>query len=343
MWWIFAKWGGNQGTASMKNKVLKYGLMGVGALFALVALAVVWLQLTYEHDYSSTPLPPITASADPDTIARGEYVVHALAHCSACHAPAEMVEQKQLPADKLDLSGGGHFPAGPFGDFYATNLTADEATGLAKASDGQIARAIRHGVDREGRLAAFMKFTVGNMADEDLTAVVSYLRTLPAKERAVPKDEWGILAKALSSKMTPRHEPPIEYVAPGGISVERGRYLANGPAACYTCHTPRDVIAGFVEAGPRFSGSSEAEPDPTDPDFEFITPNLTPGAGGVVGAWSEDQFVERFRRGVAFKGSIMPWDNFKQMTEQDIRSIYQYLKTVPAAAGPSMPGRVPKG
>lgn len=324
-------------------KALKVVGMVVGGIALLVTGLIGWVQFTYEKDYSSVGLPSVQASTDPAVIAQGEYVVHALSHCSACHAPAEAFAELKLADDKHDLSGGGHFPAGPFGDFYAANLTPDPDTGIGKLSDGQVARTIRHGVDRNGRYAALMALAVGNLADEDLVAVVSYLRSIPPKRREVAKEEWGFLAKALSGKFVPRQEPLLKYVPPGEPSVERGSYIANGPAACYMCHTPRDPMQGFAEVGPRFSGTPEGEPDKTDPTYELIAPNLTPKEGTVTSQWTEDQFVARLHGGRAYAGSTMPWENFAQMTDADARSVYRYLKTLPPAEGPTGPTRRPIG
>ena len=314
------------------KKLLK--VLGVlfGVVVVLIIGALVYVNATAVRDFSSTPLPNITASKDPEVIARGEYVVNAQAHCSICHQKVEFAKQRVLGAELAALEGGYAFEAGPFGTFYAANLTSDEETGLGKLSDGQLARSIRHGVNRHGRLAAFMSFAVGDMADEDLTAVVSYLRTLPPRKNAVKDDEWGIIAKALSGSFNPRPAPPatLTYVPPGGISVERGQYLANGPAFCYGCHTPADPMKGFAAAGPRFSGEASAEPDPTDAAFEFVTPNLTPDPEtGLITKWSEDDFVKRLKAGGAFPGSKMPWPNFARLTEDDMRSLYRYLRQLP--------------
>ena len=123
----------------------------------------------------------------------------------------------------------------------------------------------------DGRLDVFMTFSVGSMADEDLVAVLSYLRSLAPIKNAVPKDEWGFIAKALSGKFNPRTEAPPKYVAPGGVHVERGEYLANGPGNCYGCHSPVDVMSGMALKGPRFSGAYEPEPDNVEKGFEYMT------------------------------------------------------------------------
>ncbi len=315
----------------------------VGVLVVVVVGLVAWVQATYEIDFSHVQAPLIVASADPAVVARGEYLVHAVAHCSACHGPPDAAAQRKLGADPKDLRGGFQMKAGPFGTFYPANLTSDAATGLGQVDDGKVARAIRSGVDRHGRFAAFMRIGVGPISDEDLTAVVSYLRSLPPVPNAVQADEWGFIAKALAGKFQPRQGTPPAHVPEGGISVERGAYLANGPAVCAACHTPSDPMQGFALTGALFSGGAEADPDPTDPASEIVPPNLTSHATGVLKNFTEDAFLARFRAGPAFAGSKMPWLNFGKMTDDDVRSIYRYLQSVPPADHDVGPSRRAKG
>ena len=54
---------------------------------------------------------------------------------------------------------------------------------------------------------------------------------------------------------------------------------------------------------------------------------------------TEDQFVARFRQGRVLPGSPMPWQGFARLTEEDLRAIYRYLKSVPPVkndVGPPM-------
>ncbi|MBL9037273.1 MAG: cytochrome c, partial [Archangium sp.] len=196
----------------------------------------------------------------------------------------------------------------------------------------------------DGRLAVFMRLACADLADEDLVAVVSYLRTLPPKKHAVPADEWGVAAKALSSLFDPKPTPALTWVPAGGVSAERGAYLANGPAFCVDCHTPRDPMRGFAPKGPLFSGEDQGQPEHGDPSFELVAPNLTPDPEtGHMTTWSEDGFVARLRGGRAFPESTMPWENFARMTEDDLRSIYRYLRTVAPARHDVGPIRRPTG
>ncbi len=304
-------------------------MKALGVLLILIVVVATggftYVQATWDRDFSDVPLPAITASRDSATIARGEYLVRTVAHCAECHALASN------PEAGIDgpLSGGYAFEIPMFGRFVAANITSDSVSGIGALSDGQVARVIRSGVDRHGRMAAFMAFSVGAMSDEDLTAIVSYLRTQPAVRKANDPDEWGLAAKALAGTMKPRQTPPPVHVAAGGVSIERGRYLALGPGACTTCHTPVNPLT-FAEDGPPLSGSTQAEPDATEPGFEFVIPNLTPdSATGHITNWSEEQFVARFKQGPVYPGSKMPWEAFRRLTDDDARSIYRYLRSVP--------------
>jgi mono/diheme cytochrome c family protein len=332
----------------MKRKVLWAVGIGFGVLSLAAGAFYLKVELTYRRDFSSTPLPALHASEDPETIARGRYVVHALAHCSACHGPAERANERRLADDLDDLRGGYVMKAGPFGTFYPANLTPDAETGIGKLSDAELARVIRHGVSPGGQLDPLMSFAVGPMADEDLVGVISYLRSIKPVKNPTPKDEWGFVAKALSSKFAPNMSTAPAYVpapANGGASTERGEYLANGPALCAGCHSPYDVAAGFELKGAKFSGEMEADPDPTDPAYEIAAPNLTPDPkAGVLASYTEDAFVDRFKKGGrAVKGSKMPWENFGRMTEDDLKSVYRYLSKVPPAPRLVGPSRRPKG
>ena len=66
----------------------------------------------------------------------------------------------------------------------------------------------------------------------------------------------------------------------------------------------------------------------TAPGTKFVSPNLRPG--GHLAQWDEAAFVRRFKHGVA-TASPMPWDAYARMTDDDLRAIYRYLATLPAA------------
>ena len=317
-------------------------LKGIGILVGLIVVVLAgaygWVSATWNADYSAMARPSVRASTDPAVIAHGEYLFHAVAHCSVCHGGPSGPTRKR--GDRWPAVGGYQWHAEPFGTFVARNLTADRETGVGAQSDGDLARAVRSGVDHQGRFMPFMKLGVGPIADEDLAAVISYVRTLAPVRREEEPEVWGLVGKYLAAttlKPSPKVPPP--YVpASAEPSAARGAYLANGPAACRFCHTKHDAMAGFVETGVPFSGG-DVEGDETDPVAEFEAPNLTPDpASSPLAAWDEATFVTRFRGGKAFRGSSMPWESFAEMTEADVRSLYRYLRTltpVTVVAGPS--------
>ena len=318
----------------MLRKALK--ALGILLLVVLVggSIFVAMRQnLTFE-----APYPEVTASVDPAIVERGRYIVRNLAPCASCHGDPTQRAAFFTGGD-VPLSGGFVFDIPP-GQFYARNLTPDGETGLGKVSDRAIARALRHGVGHDGRaLLPFMEMQ--GLSDDDLVAVVSYLRTLPAVSNPVPAHHYTVLGKVvkatvLANPVGPATPPPAR--APRGASVETGRYLVESVSLCWACHTKRSQMTGAL-TGPRFGGTTDfTETD--DPDHSWSPPNITSDPEtGRLGALDEDGFVARFRLGRIIPGSPMPWQAFSRLAEEDLRAMYRYLKTVPAVkndVGPPM-------
>jgi mono/diheme cytochrome c family protein len=305
--------------------MLKRILLGAGAVLAVViVVGVTLVELRWKRTFD-VPLPDLRASTDPEVIARGRYLVYGPAHCAYCHNTAETgaaLDRGEQPP----LSGGMVFKL-PVGTFRTPNLTPDSATGIGAMSDGHIARMVRYGVRRDGRAGLpFMNFH--DLSDADLVAVVSYLRSQPAVSHAVLPHEPNFIGKAMMAfvikPISPRAPPPPE--SPAGVTVERGAYLVSAVAECADCHTERSLMSGAF-TGPRLAGGVAMESDSAG--IEFVPPNLTPEPRtGRIAAWSEDQFVARFRQGRVIPGSPMPWNAFARMSDDDLRAIYRYLCTV---------------
>ena len=215
--------------------------------------------------------------------------------------------------------------------FRAPNITPDPATGIGAASDGAIARALRHGVGIDGRaLLPFMEMQ--GLADDDLTAIVSYLRTQAPVVHAVPPHEYNLLGRVvcttvLANPIGPAEPPPA--VAPRDIGIETGRYLAGSVSNCWACHTERSPSTGEL-LGPRYGGARFMPGGGAD--TVWAPPNLTPDprTGRLMQlGLTEDGFVERMRAGPLLPGSPMPWDVYRRMTEGDLRSIYRFLMSLP--------------
>jgi mono/diheme cytochrome c family protein len=309
----------------MKLRRLALGIGGVvGILLATFAVYVASRQnLRFE-----LPPPQLVASHDPAVVARGEYVVRRLANCPYCHADPNRLRETLAGSDDVPLSGGRTWSIPP-GTFRAYNITSDKRAGIGAVSDGQIARALRFGIGREGRaLLPFME--IQGLADDDLVAVISYLRTLPASPNVVPPHDYNLLgrvvrATVLANPVGLKARPPEH--APSGPTVENGRYLAEHVANCWACHTERSMKTGEL-VGARFAGG-DMEDDLQPARRTWHAPNLTPDPKtGRTGQMNEDQFVQRLRAGSVLEGSPMPWNNLAKLNEDDLRAIYRYLRTL---------------
>lgn len=300
--------------------------IGAGVLVTVGALVVateVRQSRTFEAD-----APDIHASRDPAVIARGRYLVEGPAHCADCHGDPRAAES----AHDVPLSGGRTFHL-PVGVFYVPNITNHAEKGVGRYRDEDIARILRHAVRPDGRaVLPFMPFA--DLSDDDLGAVVSYLRTTEPVDSAPPPHEVSAVGHVVKAwVLTPRGpSAPPPKVSPSGPTVENGRYLAHSVANCVGCHTKMDMRTGAL-VGPIFAGGA-THPSTSDPTKSFVTPNLTPDERwGWITSWSEDAFVARMHAGRAAPGSPMPWASFQRMSDDDLRGIYRYLRTVPKAGG----------
>ena len=310
-----------------------------GILVTLVLLAgagVILVEARWKRRFEA-PYPAIAASQDPAVVARGEYLVYGAAACAYCHLPREDWGRLDR-GERLPLSGNHLFRL-PFGDIFSANLTPDTATGIGRRTDADLARILRYGVRADGRAAfPLMEF---QLTDEDLTAVVSYLRTQRAVTLNVPEHQLSRFGKALMAfAIAPVTPPSAPAKSPVGPTVERGAYLANHVSSCVACHTNRGPDGALV--GPAFGGGQRMDVA-ADSTKVFVTPNLTPDpATSPVGAWSEDAFLARFRAGELFPGTPMPWGAFKRFTDDDLRAIYRYLRSLPPSRNPTGPPVQPR-
>jgi mono/diheme cytochrome c family protein len=308
--------------------VVRKILLGLLALVAVAVAAGAVFVASRQHLKFDAPLPQVAASADSAVIARGHYIVRDVANCTNCHGDPAQHAAIVAGAD-VPLSGGFTFDIPP-GSFHVRNITPDDETGIGRFPDGAIARALRNGIGHDGRaLLPFMEMQ--GLSDEDLVAVVSYLRTQPPVHSPVPAHKYNVLgaivkATILANPVGPSQPPP--QASPHGATLENGRYLVESVALCWACHTQRDEKTGQL-TGPRFGGSPEFK-ESADPTHVWAPPNITSDATtGRLGTMTEDEFVDRFRGGRLIPNSPMPWQGFQRMAEQDLRAMYRYLKSVP--------------
>jgi mono/diheme cytochrome c family protein len=110
---------------------------------------------------------------------KGFYLV-TVAHCMECHTP---MGPRGREFDARLGAGGFEFP-GPWGVSVSPNITSSKDKGIGAWTDDEIKRAITQGVSRDGsKLKPPMGYHYyATVAADDLDAMVTYLRTVPAKE-----------------------------------------------------------------------------------------------------------------------------------------------------------------
>lgn len=124
---------------------------------------------------------PVKAPSPDDKLAYGAYLAGPLGHCLECHTPMSPDGRFQYAT----MLGAGGFPFnGPWGLSVAKNITSHPEAGLGGWTDAEIERAIRQGVDRHGgKLKPPMPYAYyARISAADMSALVAFLRTLPAKK-----------------------------------------------------------------------------------------------------------------------------------------------------------------
>src|SRR5687768_13273334 len=176
------------------KKILKWTVIVLVVLIAGISTITATRQnTTYEAAY-----PVIKASTDSAVIARGKHLVFDVAHCAACHSKANADSLLKLGLD-VPLSGGFAFEL-PLGNIYTKNITPDTLTGIGRYTDGEIARVLRYGVHPTGK-AVFDFMPFHNMSDEDLRAVISYLRAQKPVRNQVPDHQLNVMGNIVKAFM----------------------------------------------------------------------------------------------------------------------------------------------
>jgi mono/diheme cytochrome c family protein len=263
----------------------------------------------------------------PERLARGEYLTENLLGCFACHSDRDWA---QHDAPELPGTKGGGSPSFPLqdlpGQVYPPNISPDRETGAGDWSDDQLARAIREGIGHDGRaLFPFMPYeNFRHLSDEDLASVIVYLRSIPPIRRVVPRTELVFPVKYLIRSAP---EPLSQPVPAPDLStpVQRGDYLVT-IGGCRDCHTVQrngqrnaalDLSGGFLLRGPW---------------GEVASVNLTPDPSGIP-YYDEGLFLEVMHTGYVKArkiSQIMPWWSFRHLTDEDLKAMFAYLRTVPA-------------
>jgi mono/diheme cytochrome c family protein len=148
------------------------------ALFILARVGFSKLNARFNN-----PVEDVQVAGTPDQIARGERLANL---CVSCHTSGN-----QLPLSGSNFAVKFEFP--PLGTLYAPNLTP--SGNIKDWTDREVIRAIREGVHKNGRsLLVMPSATMRNMSDEDVQALVAYLRSQLATGQPTPDVQFNVLA-----------------------------------------------------------------------------------------------------------------------------------------------------
>lgn len=300
----------------------------------LVVLLVVVAACGYGYlmfAYPNVP-PPTNVKFDgsPERLARGKYLTDHVVGCTTCHTKRDWTKYAgPVMQDRLG-AGGEEFNLGPAGKLISPNITPAV---IGSWSDGELLRAVTQGVTPDGRpLFPLMPYPhFGSLDEEDVHAVLAYIRTLKAIEGEAPIGKLNfplnLIVRTIPAANTFTKRPsPDDKVA-------YGRYMTKA-ALCTDCHTPIDD-RGTPLPGMDFAGGMEFY----ETGYRVRSANITPDASTGIGSWTEQQFIDKFKgfqnptnatlaEHERAQNTVMPLLEYAGMTREDLSAIYAYLRTV---------------
>jgi mono/diheme cytochrome c family protein len=289
-------------------KALRYFFAGL-LLVIVATVGIVYGASSYRLGRKhAVNVRQISIATDAATIERGRHMVTTRG-CMDCHGP--------------DLAGAKVIDDPMAGKIHGANLTRGAGGLPSDYNDVDFLRAIRHGVTREGRPLVLMpsqEYTT--LSDEDVSAMIAYLKTVPAVDRPRGPVSPGPIVRMLmvlgQVKLATEeidHDAIQAAAITPAISAEYGKYLS---ASCIGCHGP-NLSGGKIPGAP--------------PDWPSAA-NLTPHESTSIRNWTETQFVEVMRTQQRPDGSklspVMP-AAFGLMTDVELKALWAYIHTIPSA------------
>lgn len=114
--------------------------------------------------------------------------------------------------------------------------------------------------------------------------------------------------------------------------LKRGEYLVESVSLCYGCHTSFDARGRDVPQLTEAKGAGRALTD--ESGLRVVAPNITPDPETGIGRWTDDELARAIREGIGRDGRalfpMMPYQNFRHMSDEDLASVIVYLRAQPA-------------
>ena len=306
----------------LKIAILRWGGVIIAGLLTLISTTLLVIALIgfYKlNERYDNPVANVQVTGTAAQIARGQQLAHM---CVNCHAT-----DSQLPLSGTDMAA--KFPFPPLGTLYAPNLTP--SGNITDWTDGEVIRAIREGVHKNGRSLLIMPaVTYRNLSDDDVQALVAYLRSQPATGGLTPSTQFNLLGALFLNlgDFQTAQQPVGSVTVPQPGTPEYGKYMVD-ILGCRFCHG--DQLQGKLDNG---------QPGPPP------GPNLTL----IVPKWTEEQFMTFFNTGElpggktvpiltlpsGFSEPRMPWPMVRAATtDEELMAMYAYLHSLPLLEGPT--------
>ena len=303
-----------------------FKIIGIGLL---IIIALIGLGATYinSNDLPSYEVQTIDFQADinPESVARGKKIVSML--CASCH----------MNREKGNLTGTQMLDApSEFGVIYSQNITNDKTHGIGDWTDSEILYLLRTGIKRDGKYSPPYMAKLPHMADDDINAIISFLRSDDPLVAADPipdqPSQPSFLTKLLCQVVMKPFPMPTEKIAMPDTTnvIELGEYLAHN-LDCFSCHSADFKTNDFLhpEKSPGYFGGGNK---PLNLEGKIVlTPNLTPDPETGIGKMTEEQFIRAVRYGLkSGEASLQyPMLPYPALTDLEASAIFKYLKTIP--------------
>ena len=309
-------------------KTLLKIVAGLVLLLVLVA-ACGFAYLTFAFP-KVPPAPTVKFDTSPERLARGKYLNDHVVGCTTCHSQRDWTKFSGPVKDEGFGAGDQEFSLGPGGVLYSKNITP---AAIGTWTDGELLRAVTQGVSKDGTpLFPLMPYPhYGAMSEDDVHAVLAYIRTLKAVEGTARERKLNFPLN-LIVRTIPKANTYGTRPSPGD-KVAYGKYMT-AAALCSDCHTPIDE-QGTPLPGMDFAGGMEI----LETGYRVRTANITPDANTGIGSWTEQQFIDKFKGFEApsnatlaeherAQNTPMPITAYAGMTREDLSAIFAYLRTV---------------
>lgn len=306
------------------KKFFKGLLFLVLAVIVLVGCFAAYIQIDGIPKYETEKVE-MKVEVTPEKVALGAKI--AAVQCAYCHRGSD----GKLSGRKL-----GELPP-DFGIIYSANITQSKTAGIANWTDGEIYYLLRTGCKPDGQYLPVYMPKFPHMSEEDMEGVIAWLRSdnaeVQASEVAKVPSQPSFLVKFLSHvafKKIPLNKQPI--LAPDTNNLQAyGRYLTAGRYDCYPCHSAdfKTLNMEFPEKTPGYCGGGNMMLNLNG--NQIFTANITADDNTGIGTWTEEDFRKAMHEGVNKEGKNLrdPMLRYNGLTNQEVKAIFTYLRTVP--------------